>query len=257
MMNENRLKKKLENNEKTLGTWCVVDSPTVVDIMATTGLDFIIIDAEHGPISYETAQCMVMACESHNVSPIMRVGELNEALVLRALDIGIHGLQMPNISNSEDATEFVRLAKYPPIGIRGFSPYTKAGLYDFNNGRELTKKANENVLLIANVEGVEGVENIEEISKVKHIDIIFVGLFDLSKSLGIPGDVENPKVMEKLKHVIDVVKKNGKKVGSIASNKKMLKQLMKLDIDYVTYSVDSGMIKEAYSEIVEEFRNEQ
>ena len=251
-MNVNYLKKKLETAQ-ALGTWCVIDSPMVVDVMATTGLDFIIIDAEHGPISYETAQQMVMACESHNISPIMRVGKLDEVSVLRALDIGIHGLQLPNISTVEDANNLVKFAKYPPIGVRGFSPYTKAGLYDVTKGKTLPKHANDNTLLIANVEGVEGIKNIDAISNVEHIDIIFIGLFDLSKSLGIPGDVENPKVIEALKNAIKTVKNNGKKIGSIAANKNMLEQFVELGVDYITYSVDAGVIKEAYAGIVKSF----
>ena len=250
----NHLKKKLKAGHQVLGTWCVVDSPVVVDIIATTGLDFVIIDAEHGPISYETAQRMIMACESHGISPIMRVGKIDEVLILRALDIGIHGLQIPHISTAENAKKFVKFAKYPPIGVRGFSPYTKAGLYDVTSSTKLPKLANDNVLLIANVEGKKGIKNIEAISRVEHIDILFIGLFDLSKSLGIPGDVENPKVIEELEKTIKIVKKNGKKIGSIAANKKMLEQFIRLGVDYITYSVDSGVIKEAYTDVAGVFK---
>jgi 4-hydroxy-2-oxoheptanedioate aldolase len=254
MMGINHLKKKLKAGRQVLGTWCVVDSPMVADIIATAGLDFVIIDAEHGPISYETAQRMVMACESHDISPVMRVGKIDEVSISRALDIGIHGLQIPHISTAENAKKFVKFAKYSPIGVRGFSPYTKAGLYDVTTSAKLPKIANDNVLLIANIEGKEGIKNIEAISKVEHIDVLFIGLFDLSNSLGIPGDVENPKVIEELKKTIKIVKKSGKKIGSIATNKKMLEQFIRFGVDYITYSVDSGVIKEAYTEVVGVFK---
>jgi 4-hydroxy-2-oxoheptanedioate aldolase len=226
----------------------------VVDVIASSGIDFIVIDAEHGSISYETAHSMVSICESYGVTPIMRVGEINESLILRALDIGVHGIQVPNITTVEDAKQFVQFAKYPPVGIRGFSPYTKAGLYDVANGKDLPKIANENTLLIANVEGVDGMNNLEEISKVDGIDIIFIGLFDMSKSLGIAGDVENPKVIAKLDEAIEIIHKNGKKVGSIASNINMLKVLKSKNIDYLTYSVDTGIIKESYQNIINNFK---
>ena len=255
MLKKNYLKEKLDNNKLTIGTWNIINSPMVVDVIASSGIDFIVIDAEHGSISYETAQSMITICESYNVTPIMRVGEINESLILRALDIGSHGVQLPNITTSEDAKQFVKFAKYPPIGERGFSPYTKAGLYDVSNGKKMPAIANENILLIANVEGEEGIQNLQEIVNVDGIDIIFIGLFDMSKSLGIAGDVENPRVIEKLDKAIEVIHNSGKKVGSIASNINMLKILKEKNIDYLTYSVDTGMIKESYVNMINKFNN--
>jgi 4-hydroxy-2-oxoheptanedioate aldolase len=197
---------------------------------------------------------MISICESYNVTPIMRVGEINESLILRALDIGSHGVQLPNITTVEDAKQFVKYAKYPPFGERGFSPYTKAGLYDVKNGKDMPQIANNNTLLIANVEGQDGMNNLEEIVQVEGIDIIFIGLFDMSKSLGIAGDVENQKVIEKLDEAIAIIHKYGKKVGSIASNLNMLKTLKNKNIDYLTYSVDTGMIKESYQTMIEKFK---
>ena len=250
MLKKNFLKEKLENNLLTIGTWNIISSPIVIDVIASSELDFIVIDAEHGPTSYETAQTMISVCESYNVTPIMRVGEINESLILRALDIGCHGVQLPNIATANDAKQFVQFAKYPPMGVRGFSPYTKAGLYDVSNSKKMTSIANENTLLIANVEGEDGINNLQEIAGVEGIDIIFIGLFDMSKSLGVIGDVQHPKVIEKLDEAIKIIHKNGKKVGSIASNINMLKALKEKNIDYLTYSVDTGIIKESYTNVV-------
>ena len=254
MLKKNYLKEKLEKNKQTIGTWNIIDSTMIVDVIASSGIDFIVIDAEHGSISYETAQAMISICESYDVTPIMRVGEINESLILRALDIGSHGVQLPNITTSDDAKNFVQFAKYPPVGVRGFSPYTKAGLYDVSNGQKMPAIANKNTLLIANVEGEEGLKNLQEIVEVDGIDVVFIGLFDMSKSLGIAGDVQNPRVMEKLDEAIEVIHKNGKKVGSIASNLDMLEILKKKKIDYLTYSVDTGMIKESYKHMINNFR---
>ena len=253
MLKKNFLKDKLNNDNLTIGTWNIIDSTMVVDVIASSGIDFIVIDAEHGSISYETAQAMISICESYNVTPIMRVGEINESLILRALDIGSHGVQLPNITTAQDAEQFVQLAKYPPVGVRGFSPYTKAGLYDVSNGQKMPAIANENTLLIANVEGEEGITNLQEIVSVEGIDVIFIGLFDMSKSLGIAGDVQNPRVMKKLDEAIEIIHKNGKKVGSIASNIEMLQVLKDKKIDYLTYSVDTGMIKESYVDMINKF----
>jgi 4-hydroxy-2-oxoheptanedioate aldolase len=162
----------------------------------------------------------------------------------------MHGVQVPNISTRDDAIQLVKFAKYPPWGMRGFSPYTKAGLYDFSRGTEMPHLANNNTLVIANVEGTEGIKNLPAICSVANLDIVFIGLFDLSKSLGLPGQVEHPDVLEALEGALDTIKQNGKYSGSIASNFRMLDKLKGYDIDYVTYSVDTGMLKETYQKVV-------
>ena len=256
MLKDNFLKKLFESKRPAIGTWNIINSYMVVDVIASSGIDFIVFDAEHGAIDFDTAQLMGGICESYSVSPIMRVGEINESLILRALDIGMHGVQLPNIGSKDDAEKFVSFAKYPPVGTRGFSPYTKAGLYDSSNGGRLISAANSNTLLIANVEGEDGFRNLDDISKVEGIDIVFIGLFDLSKSLGLAGQVEHPKVLEKLDEAISIVHGNNKLVGSIASNLGMLKQMQAKNIDYLTYSVDTGIIKEAYELMIDSFRGQ-
>jgi 4-hydroxy-2-oxoheptanedioate aldolase len=253
MLNTNYLLEKLTSNQQTIGTWNIINSPMLIDVIASTDIDFIIIDAEHGSFSYETAQTLVSICQSHQVSPIMRVGEINESLILRALDIGMHGIQLPNIQTAEDAQLFVQYAKYPPIGIRGFSPYTKAGLYDVNNAKIMTKLANDNTLLIANVEDEIGLKNLSDIAKIEGIDVVFIGLFDLSKSLGIPGEIQNELVLEKLDEAVKIIHNCNKKIGSIATTPEMLSILKGKNLDYITYSVDTGMVKSAYQNIIKEF----
>ena len=257
MLKNNYLQKKLKDGTQTIGTWNIVNSTMLIDVIASSGIDFIIVDAEHGAFSYESAQTLVSVCESYQVSPIMRVGEINESLILRALDIGMHGVQLPNIRTAQDAQAFVQYAKYPPQGVRGFSPYTKAGLYDVSNAKTMPKLANDNTLLIANIEDETGLNNLDEISKIPGIDIIFIGLFDLSKSLGIPGDIENQCVIDKLDEAVNIIHQNGKKVGSIASTPEMLKILKGKKLDYITYSVDTGVIKNAYQLIINEFRESE
>ncbi len=253
MLSTNYLLEKLTSNQQTVGTWNIVNSPMLVDVIASTGIDFIVIDAEHGSFSYETAQTLVSVCQSHQVSPIMRVGEVNESLILRALDIGMHGVQLPNIQTAKDAKLFVQYGKYAPMGIRGFSPYTKAGLYDVNNATKVTKIANDNTLLIANVEDEIGLKNLSDIAQTEGIDIVFIGLFDLSKSLGVPGDIQNELVLKKLDEAVKIIHNCNKKVGSIATTPEMLAILKGKNLDYITYSVDTGVVKSAYQNIIKEF----
>jgi len=182
MLRRNYLKDKLKSGKSVLGTWAVIPSVVTVDIIASAGLDFIIIDAEHGPITFETAQNMAIACESREVSPIMRVPIVDEADILKALDIGMHGVQIPNIITKQDVETVVRFAKYPPLGNRGYSPFTRAGDYSLENATNLTETANQNTLVAINIEGEEVIENIHEILTIEALDIIFIGLYDISKA---------------------------------------------------------------------------
>ena len=115
MLRKNFIKEKLEMGRPVFGTWSVIPSTVTTDIAASAGLDFIIIDREHGPISFETAQNMVMVCESRGVSPVMRVGAIDESDILKAMDIGVHCIQIPNVDTPQDVSSIIELAKYPPI----------------------------------------------------------------------------------------------------------------------------------------------
>ena len=250
MLKENFLKQKLISGETTIGTWIVVPSQTNVEIFSSAGLDFVIIDQEHGPINFETAQAMCSSCELHGTSPLMRIGDINKAFIQNALDIGAHGIQIPNIESKTDANRVIEYSKYPPMGDRGLSPYTRAGNFDAKNAKALTDKANENTLVVFNIEGKGAIENLDEILEVKDFDVIFVGLFDLSKSLGIPGDVNNPLVLNNLQEIINKSKQAKKSVGTIATSHDTVKTFRDMGANYLVYKVDCDVMRDAYHEVV-------
>lgn len=252
MMHENFIKKKLEAGKMVIGTWSIIPSPLVADIISSSGVDFIIIDAEHGAINFETAQEMAIACVSRGVSPIMRVGDINESDILKALDIGMHGMQIPNIGNVEDVRKVVKFTKYPPIGSRGFSPFTRAGDYSLDNATKLTDIANKNTLVGINIEGVDAINNIDVILTVKELDIVFIGLFDLSKALGIPGQVDDPRVLLYLEELTKKISKAGKYPGTIATSVEKLKEFEAIGIKYMLYLVDCEMLRASYSNVINE-----
>ena len=256
MLAKNHLLTKLHKGKAVLGTWIMMPSSLSVDVIASTGVDFVVVDREHGPISFETAQEMAMACESRGVSPIMRVGDIERSSIQNALDIGMHGIQVPNVDTSKNAKDVVNFAKYPPMGNRGFSPFTRAGNYSIHNSTTLTQKANQNTAVILNIEGEDAVHNFDEILMVENADIYFVGLFDLSKALGVPGEVEHPKVVKALKEIVDKVEVNGKYVGTIATSSKQMKEFLDMGVKYITYSVDCEILRSGYASIVDLFHKE-
>ncbi len=253
MQRRNFIKEKLNSGKAVIGTWSIIPSTIVSDIISSTGIDFIIIDAEHGPISFSEAQQMAIACESRGVSPIMRVGGIIESDILKALDIGVHGIQIPNVEKTADVERIIRFSKYPPIGNRGFSPFTRAGNYSIKNSKNHTATSNQNTLIGINVEGEEGINNLDEILQINELDIIFIGLFDLSKALGIPGEVDNPKVEELLKDVSKKILNAGKYPGTIATSKEKMRLHLSIGIKYLLYLVDCEMIRASYEDVVFEF----
>ncbi len=255
MQNNNFIKNKLKKGIPVIGTWSVIPSPIVTDIIASSGIDFIIIDAEHGPISFSEAQEMAIACESRGVSPIMRVGGVIESDILKALDIGMHGIQIPNVTNIGDVKKIINYSKYPPVGDRGFSPFTRAGNYSIENSKTHTNISNENILIGINIEGEEGINNLDQILSVDGLDIVFVGLFDLSKALGIPGDVDNPKVERLLREVTQKILDSGKYPGTIATSREKMKSYISIGIKYLLYLVDCEILRSSYSEIISDFKN--
>jgi len=249
MLKINPLKKKIDRRQVVWGVWNNVPSPALAEILASGGLDFIIIDMEHGPLSFETALLSVPLCESRGVSPLVRVPGVYEQDILRALDIGAHGLHVPNVRSVADVEKVVEYSKYPPLGNRGFSPFTRAGDYTHKNSAALTGKANDNTLLVMHVEGLQALNNIDELLTLKALDVLFIGLYDLSKCLGCAGDVENPKVKKVMRTLVDKINKSGKCPATIATDPAQCKRYIDMGIRYITYSVDCEIIRRSIEDI--------
>ena len=257
MLRPNFLREKLAAGEAVLGTWVVVASPMLVDVLGTAGLDFVVIDGEHGAMTFETAQQMIIAAESRGMSPVMRISGVSESETLKALDIGAHCVQIPNVGNRDMLERAVRHAKFPPVGDRGFSPFVRAGDYTHHNGLRISREANANALLAIHVESQEAIEYIDDILEVEALDIVFLGRYDISKSLGITGQTDNPRVIDVMRTVATKIEHAGKVAGTILTDIDELPALRALGIRYLTFSVDCEMIRRAYESVSARFRGVQ
>ena len=255
-MKKNNLKKTLQDNKVVFGPFLKITDPAVVEIMGFAGFDFVIIDEEHGPISVENAQNMIRAAESVNITPVIRVGNNDEALILRALDIGAQGIEIPQINSRSDAVRAVKSVKYSPQGERGVCRYVRAANYSSMDKFEYFKSANKETMIIAHIEGVEGINNLNEILSVSGIDVIFIGPYDLSQSLGIPGEVNHSLVVEKMKEVISKCNKKKIVVGTFADDIETARAWVSLGVQYMAFSVDVGILYEVSKQIVEKLKKE-
>ena len=235
-----------------MGTWNGIPSPSVVNAIGCGGMDFVVIDTEHGPTSIETAENLVRAAEVAQMTPIIRVPGNDPQLILRALDIGAIGVQVPHVSTKEEAQKVVRASKHYPLGDRGYSPFTRAG--KFGAAAEgHAERSNKETLVVLNIEGVEGLDNLEEIATVEGVDVIFIGPYDLSQSLGKPGNVFDPEVVEHIRKSVKLVKDKGLVCGSFACDLRYLDILMDCGVQYITYMVDCALITQSYKDICDKF----
>ena len=208
--------------KKMIGTFCALASPAVADCLSSSGLGFIVIDAEHSSASDETVEHMLRAVEANDVAAYVRVRDCGRSTILRAADMGAAGVIIPDIRSVSEVEDAVRYGKYFPIGRRGLgfargARYGNALTPEGGIGR-LFSETNLSFRIIPQCETVEAVACIDDICRVDGVDGIFVGPFDLSVSLGVPGEVRSPKVTEAVGHVLGACKAHGKEAMIFAAN---------------------------------------
>ena len=241
------LKEKLYNKEQQFGTWCILRCPEVVSVLTKSGLDYVLIDFEHSPVSVETAQKMVMAAHAEGKYAVSRVGKLEEVEILRSLDINSDGIIIPHIESLDDINTALSYVKYYPKGNRGYSPYTFAGGYCVQN--DYTQNANQNVLFGIIIESKKGIDNLDEILSSPDLDLVYLGAYDISISLGLPGLINHPDVVKFLDYCTEKIKKAGKIVGAMYHTKENYERFTKQGVDFLVYKVDSLMINESLRDI--------
>jgi len=194
---------------------CTIPSATVTQALAAAGADAVIVDLEHGATGYTEAQAMIAATAGTRCAPTVRVARLEDADVKRALDIGAEGIVFPLVGTAEQAEWAVRSLRYPPEGTRSFGPFVAHSRY----GQDMMSYARtfaDRALTIILAETVEAVENIEKIVKVPGIDLIIPAQFDLTTSMGIPGQFDHPDYVAALTRIEDAVRAAGIPLGGVA-----------------------------------------
>jgi len=243
-MQENLMKNKLKNGNTVFGTWSVLSSNEGMMVMSSAGLDFIIIDLEHPPTSLQTSQNQVFTLLGTNCTPIIRIGENSEPSILRALETGVQSIMVSHVSTVEEAEQIVNAAKYYPLGKRGLSPFTIHHGYSDENLKDKLITANDQLFIGVLVEGESGINNLENIAKVDGIDMIYLGIYDVSQALGIPGDLSHPKLKKLLKDCVVLSEENGKTAGSVARDKNYLSMMINLGFRFISYRNDSFVLRE-------------
>ena len=241
---KNILKEKLTRGEKPLGTFVGTGSAAVVECLGCAGLDFVILDNEHSPIEAETTAALVRAAECRGLTPLARVREISRPAILKLLDVGVQGLIIPDVRGVEEVRRIIGYAKYAPLGQRGFCPSRKDGwgTADLGPVPETMAHFNGETMLIPQCETAEALEQIEDITALPGVDGIFVGPFDLSISMGIPGAFESPEFRAALERILAACRSAGKPCLIYAGNGAAAAQRLAQGFDAVAMGLDATML---------------
>lgn len=211
MINNVSLKNKLKKEKLTLGSWITIGHPIIAEIMARQGFEWLTIDMEHSAITLDITQQLIQVIEGCGVIPLVRVGENNYSLIKRVMDAGAHGVIVPMINSKQDAETAVNAVKYPPNGMRGVG-LARAQGYGFNF-EEYKKKIDKELIVIAQIEHIDAIRNLESILSVRGIDGTIIGPYDLSASMGYPGEFEREEMIDTLDRYGKISKKHNKSMG--------------------------------------------
>jgi len=213
-----------------IGSWITLNHPSIAEIMADAGFDWLCVDLEHSVIDYFEAQQLIATIQSKGIKAYVRVGENNTRIIKRILDAGADGIIVPMVNSKEDAQKAVNAVRYPPEGKRGVG-LARAQGYGFGF-EEYKNKTVEEVVLIVQIEHIDAIKNLDEILSVSGVDGTFIGPYDLSGSLGKPGSFEDEDVKKVLEEYEIIANKYSKLIGIHVVSNDYLHVVEKIKVNY-------------------------
>ena len=222
------------------GTFLNLGSASAVEIAATAGFDWVLIDLEHGSGSVSELRTQLLATRGTAVAPIVRIPSIDADMVKFVMDSGAGGVMFPYVANAAEAAAAVACMKYPPMGARGVAQVIRATEYG-RNWKNYLQEANERSLVVVQIETPEAVASADEIAAVAGVDVLFVGPMDLSVNLGQPGDFTSGEFTKNLQQVVVACQKHGKTAG-ILSRPELTHEHRSLGFRFVALGSDSGAI---------------
>lgn len=249
MLKRNSARAKLREKGFLLGSLVEIAAPEMVEILGVAGMDFAVIDCEHGALSPETVAEMIRAACSTEIAPVVRVRENAPGAILEALDLGATGLHIPQIGSRAQAEAAVRATRYAPSGERGFNPFIRAASYGAESIEELRRAGDSDTLIVLHIEADQAVGLAEEILSVPGVDVAFVGPYDLSMTLGIPGQVTHERVRRAMRAVNEAAQRHGVVLGAFAQSIDHARIWLDEGVRYLAYGVDAAIFLRAACEI--------
>lgn len=237
------LKERLRNGEQVLGTMVTTfASPDIAKILQVCGFDFLIVDCEHGSFTTREVANIIAVARGIGMPALVRIPEMRREHALKFMEMGASGLLLPNTESAEQAKMLVDCTKYAPLGHRGVSlsrPHT-----DFKkvSGATYMPEANDETILMCQIESRKGVENVEEIIAVEGIDVAFIGPNDMSQDYGILGQFEHPEIVAAFEKIVAAAQANGKWAGAHFGGAAPLKPWLKKGMQINMWNSDNGLL---------------
>jgi 4-hydroxy-2-oxoheptanedioate aldolase len=238
-MRANKTKAKLKSGETVFGCFYRYPEPGIVEVLGYQGWDFILFDGEHGTLEPRDCENLARAAELHDVTTLARVTTNQPPVILRYLDTGVQGAQIPMINSKAEAESAVQAIKYHPRGVRGLAGVRADDYAQRQPFKDYVAQANSETMVIAQVETGASVEQISEIVSVPDIDVIFIGQTDLSHSLGVPGETQHPVVQDALNRIVNVVNQSDKALGVLVPNAQVAKEWQGRGARYIIVGFES------------------
>ncbi len=242
-MRKNLTKEKIKAGKTAYGVFVSMWSPTIVEIIGHTGFDFVLLDAEHSPISAEGCEQMVRAADCVNITPIIRVAMNIRQNILRYLDIGALGVMLPQVNSKAEVENVIESVKYPPQGSRGLASVRAADYGLTGSLGDYVKEANRETMVIVQIETMQAVDNLKEILAVPGTDVVFIGPSDLSSAMGYPGQINHPEVQKMIVHLVNEIRAAGKVAGTVAYDLDTLKLCKERGFNYIVHNVAPMLVK--------------
>jgi 4-hydroxy-2-oxoheptanedioate aldolase len=243
---ENRIKRILQENGYVIGTFISINAPSIVEVAGLSGLDFVIIDNEHSAIDIESVENLIRAAEVTGITPIVRIQENSQKIISRFLDIGAHGIQIPMISTVEEASLASRSCRFAPKGIRGVGLGRSAR---WGTVPDYFNTANEETLCVCMCETKKCVDDIDQIVRVDGIDVMFIGLVDLSQSLGFTGKIHHKEVEESVQKVLRALLRTEIVPGIAVQNTEEAMKRIEEGFRYIAVKNDMRLFQEKLQSI--------
>ena len=239
------LHEKIRQNTVTIGSWLTIGHPSVAEIMAKAGFDWLTIDMEHTPLNLSQCQELIRVIDLCGVSPLVRVGENNPLYIKQAMDAGAHGVIVPMVNSVEEAERAVASVRYPPKGRRGVGLSRAQGYgADFERYREWVKSES---VVVVQIEDARALPWLGKIFSVDGVDTFLIGPYDLSGSLGSPGDFQSKEFRNAMELILKTAQSSGIPAGIhvVSSDEKQVASVIEQGYKFIAYGVDFLFLQES------------
>jgi len=224
-----------------IGMWLCSGSPLVAEICAGSGLDWLLVDAEHGPNTLDTILPQLQAIAAYPIAPVVRVPAGEPVLVKQFLDLGVQNLLVPQVDTAEQARAIVASTRYPPRGIRGVGSALSRGAR-WNRVEGYLQRAEQTLSIFVQIESAEAVENAAELIAVDGVDGVFLGPSDLAASMGLLGRQEHPSVVASVERCIAVARRLGKPAGVNAFSPELARRYLDAGASWILVGADVSIL---------------